>query len=904
MTTSAAQLSGFPMVQQTATAARGFPVRRVLLRGMEPPAQGSNEGGAVGRGPAHPTDGPPGGPVPDVGGSGPGSEPSGRSSAVATAPRLQNRVVRPAAEALPEIDLPETLRYRMKNALLGPPMVNEQLSSERLGRPSALGVLSPDCISSSAYGTEEMLNQLVPYVGLAAFSLVVPITIAILAVLFFVTLSYLDVIKFYTKAGGSYVVTRDNFGPRVAQVAAVALLIDYTVTVAVQTAAGTDALTSAFPSLTPWTVPITVAVILLLLYGNLRGLREAGRYFAFPTYFFIFSLASVIVTGIVRAALGDLPVHSIHHAGVVPIGHGMSGILMGASIVVILRSFANGGSSLTGLEAISNGVGAFREPTARHARQTLVIMSSVLAFLVMGVTLLAHWTHAVPYVSGSPTVVAQEVQYVFGMGGVGRVLFYVVQLATLLVLYTGANTSFNGFPFLASFVASDSYLPRQLSRRGHRLSFSNGIIVLTIVGVALIVATGANVNSLVAMYAIGVFTGFTMAGAGMVKHHLTERRGHWRLGVGTNGFSAFLAGTVVLIFAIVKFTEGAWVVVVVGPILFFTLLRLHRQYVDEAKQLESGALEAAEAPVLDRHSVVVLVDRLDLATARALQYARTLHPDDLRAVHFAIDPQEAATLESEWRRLGLAHVPLDVMECDDRRLARATLELAAETVADGETEMSILLPRRGFTSGWHRVLHDRTADRIVAVVGQLEHVNATVVPYVLQGGWLSRRRQWGRNQQTTEGTAGSRPPTQRVVDEGAAAARSTPPFASAQPGAPVTPIGDAEWRHRVRVMGRVRSVRVQPRAGTASLECVLGDDSGKLLLVFQGRRQIPGIQPGARLLVEGMVGDWSHRQAILNPSYQLLVATDATDASDASDAPSVTPDRPRTDPDATSPDRP
>ena len=878
-----------------ATAAHGSSGATCFTTGVEPPAKGSNEGGRAGRGPGHPVDGPRGDPVPDAAGGELGSVPSLRSSAVATAPRPQDRVVRPAAEVLPEIDLPETLRYRLKNALLGPPMVNEQLSSERLGRPSALGVLSPDCISSSAYGTEEMLNQLVPYVGLAAFSLVVPITIAILAVLFFVTLSYLDVIKFYTKAGGSYVVTRDNFGPRVAQVAAVALLIDYTVTVAVQTAAGTDALTSAFPSLTPWTVPITVAVILLLLYGNLRGLREAGRYFAFPTYFFIFSLASVIVTGIVRAALGDLPAHSIHHPGVVPIGHGMSGILMGASIVVILRSFANGGSSLTGLEAISNGVGAFREPTARHARQTLVIMSSVLAFLVMGVTLLAHWTHAVPYVSGSPTVVAQEVQYVFGMGGFGRVLFYTVQLATLLVLYTGANTSFNGFPFLASFVASDSYLPRQLSRRGHRLSFSNGIIVLAIVGVALIVATGANVNSLVAMYAIGVFTGFTMAGAGMVKHHLIEHGPHWRLRVATNGFSAFLAGTVVLIFAIVKFTEGAWVVVVVGPILFLTLLRLHRQYVEEARQLESGALEAAEAPVLDRHSVVVLVDRLDLATARALQYARTLHPDDLRAVHFAIDPQEAATLESEWRRLGLAHVPLDVMECDDRRLARATLELAAETVADGETEMSILLPRRGFTSGWHRVLHDRTADRIAAVVGQLEHVNATVVPYLLQGGWLSRRRQWGRHQAakgvagTAAGTTGSRPPTRRV-DDGAADAWPTSPSAGAQPGAPVTPIGEVEWRHRVRVMGRVRSVRVQPRAGTANLECVLGDDTGKLLLVFQGRRQIPGIQPGARLLAEGMVGDWSHRQAILNPNYQLVVAADP------SDPPSVTPDRRRSDP--------
>jgi amino acid transporter len=787
---------------------------------------------------------------------------------------------RPTAGAVVKLDLPETLRYRLKNKLLGPPLVNDQLGGERLGRPSALGVLAPDCISSSAYGTEEMLTQLVPYVGLAAFALVVPITMAILGVLFFVTLSYLDVIHIYTKAGGSYVVARENFGAKVAQVAAVALLIDYTVTVAVQTAAGTAALTSAFPTLLHLglTVPITVAVVVLLLYGNLRGIREAGKFFAFPTYFFIFSLGLVVVAGYVKEAMGKLQVHPVVHAGTVGIGHGGSGLLYGASFIIILRSFANGGSSLTGLEAISNGVGAFREPAARHARQTLVVMSSVLAFLVLGVTLIAHWTHAVPYAAGSPTVVSQEVRYVLGTSPIARLLFYLVQFATVLILYTGGNTSFNGFPFLASFVAEDAYLPKQLTRRGHRLAFSNGIIVLAVVALALILATGAQVSSLVALYAIGVFTGFAMAGSGMVKHHLDDRGSHWRRGVVLNGISALLTAIVVLIFATVKFTEGAWVVVVVGPLMYFGLVRLHRQYVNEDQQLEEGAAEAAEAPVLRRHVVIVLVDRLDMATARALQYARTLHPDDLRAVHFVLDAKESEDLEAEWRRLGLTQLPLDVEECEDRRLTRAALELAAETVADQQTELTILLPRRGFAAGWQRVLHDATADRIADAVGQLSHVNATVVPYQLTGGWFSRRREWRRKSVEPEPTPVSGRPVRsadRAAGKEAAAKASFDRMAFGERARGTVPIGQAQWRNRVRVAGRVRSVRVQPRAGTSNLECVLVDDSGKLLLVFQGRRRIPGIQPGARLVVEGMVGDWAHRQAILNPDYELIAGPEA-----------------------------
>jgi amino acid transporter len=787
--------------------------------------------------------------------------------------------------------IPETLRYRLKNRLLGPPLVTEQLASERLSKPIALGVLSPDCISSSAYGTEEMLTQLVPYVGLAAFTLVVPITLAILGVLFFVTLSYLEVIALYTKAGGSYVVARDNFGPRIAQIAAVALLIDYTVTVAVQTSAGTAALTSAVPSLanTADTVAITVAVILVLLYGNLRGIREAGRYFAIPTYFFIFSLAAVILIGIAKEIMGTLhpipiPPHDQLYGGT--FGTPGSGWLMGLAFISLLRSFANGGSSLTGLEAISNGVSSFRKPESRNARQTLVVMSSTLGFLVLGVTLLAKWTHAVPYQIGSPTVVSQEVKAVFGTGPIGHFGFYVVQLATMLILYTGGNTSFNGFPYLASFVAGDRFLPRQLTRRGHRLAFSNGILVLAAVALALVLVYRASVNGLVALYAIGVFTGFTMAGSGMVKHHVTARDAHWRRSVAINGFSAFLSFTVVTIFAVAKFKEGAWLIFVVGPLLYLGLIRMHRQYAREDKMLETGVAEASEAPVLRRHVVVVLVDRLDAATVRALQYARTLVPDDLRAVHFDIDTKAARELESEWSRLGPTRVPLDIIECPDRRLGRAAIELVADATVDGDTECTVLLPRRSYASVWERFLHDRTADKIAAVLGQVPHVSATIVPFAVGSSRFSERvRSYGRSMQQRarpgrdDGGAGpaidaeARSGVDRTGQKDGARRPGAVLAADqtlAQRAGATTPIAAVVPRQRVRVAGRVKSVRVQPRAGASNLECVLSDGTGGILLVFQGRPKIAGIDPGARLVAEGMVGTWGRRPAMLNPSFEVV----------------------------------
>ncbi|MFE4382221.1 APC family permease [Streptomyces cyaneofuscatus] len=483
--------------------------------------------------------------------------------------------------------------YRVKRRLLGEPLTTERVGEEKLSNRTALGVLASDCISSSAYGSEKMLRVLVPVVGAAAFTMVMPVTGAILLVLLLLTVCYSDVVTIYTRAGGSYVVARENFGPNVAQVAAVALLVDYVVTVAVQVSAGTNALISlahlvgnGWTGLDHLQLPVSVLVIVLLAYGNLRGVREAGRMFALPAYLFIAAMSLVFLVAAVRALTGELPHADLNAAGVVPLGTPDDGWLYGASLFIVLRSFANGGSSLTGLEAISNGISAFREPQGRNARRTLITMSCVLAFLVLGVSTLAHFTHAVPYVDGTPTVIAQEARLAFGSGPMGTIGLVFVQLATALVLYTGANTPFTGFPFLASFVAQDRFLPRVLTRRGHRLAFSNGIITLAALSLALLLVTGANVDKLVALYAIGVFTAFTMAGSGLTAYHLRRREPLRRVKITVNALAAAVSAAVVLIFAVTKFTEGAWLVVVVFPLGVWVLVRINREYRREAAALE------------------------------------------------------------------------------------------------------------------------------------------------------------------------------------------------------------------------------------------------------------------------------------------------------------------------------
>src|SRR5580704_15459388 len=611
-----------------------------------------------------------------------------------------------AGLGLPDARLPETFGYTLKRKLLGPPLVNEQMGEQRLSRPLALGVLSCDGISSAAYGTEEMLIEMIQVVGLTAFALIVPMTLVILAGVALVVLSYREAVSVYTRAGGSYVVARENFGPRVAQVAAVALLIDYTVTVAVQVAAGSAAVVSAFPQLA--NVPvigsnilivISVIAVLIMCYGNLRGIREAGRAFAMPTYFFSITVALMIIVGLIREVTVGLPHVSPYSGATFPIGHNNEGFFSFVIIYMLARSFANGGSSLTGIEAVSNAVSALRPPEGRNARQILVTQGSIVAFLIAGISWLAHVTHAIPYEAGYPTVLAQEASTVFGHDG--HFMYFVVQAATALILFTGGNTSFSGFPYLASFVASDSFLPRWLTKRGHRLALSNGIIVLTVVSLILLIVTGSEVNGLIRFYAIGVFTGFTMAGFGMARYHKRVREAGWRRRLVINRTAGVYSAIVVAVFAVVKFTEGAWVIVIIFPVLVYLLIRLNREYRMEAEVLENiGDRRAAGIPArqpnYSRRVVLIFVDDVDLATLAAIRYARGLRPTTLRAVHFIIDSDRAQKLHQNWIRFG-QDIPLEMIDTPDRRLLRAAVELVSHEAAQKGTNVTVVLPRRSFS---------------------------------------------------------------------------------------------------------------------------------------------------------------------------------------------------------------
>ena len=652
----------------------------------------------------------------------------GAKPTAATAGR-QPRPIPPA----PEIELPETLKFRVKNKLLGPPLETDQLEHERLGIPVALAVFSSDCISSSAYATEEILRVLIPAIGLAAFSMVVPLTVAMIVVLVFLILSYRETIKEYPTAGGAYMVTRDNFGLLPAQVAGVSLLTDYVLTVAVSVSAGTAALVSAVPSLSSYAVPISLFFIAIIAFGNLKGVRESGQVFAIPTYFFMGIMGLLLLIGFVKFGMGDLAVQATNKKGMLPMGKSVSdAIFYGASLYVVAHAFASGGAAVTGVEAISNGVTAFKKPEWKNARVTLVIMGATLGTLFLGLSILASKVHAVPYTEGTPTVISQVGKLVFGTGSGGHLLFLALQAGTLLILVLAANTSFADFPRLASFHAGDNFMPKQLTQRGHRLVFSNGIIFLALSAAVLVVFTGAKVDRLIPLYAVGVFTSFTLSQSGMAKHHITKKEPGWKGGLVINLIGAVLSGIVTVIVLVTKFTHGAFVIVIIVPVMVYLLTRLNKQYENEARQLERDAAKAATAPIMRRHVVLVFVGRLDQSTARAIQYARALTPDDMRAVHVAVDRRFAADLAEEWQRLGLSRVPLELVDCPDRRVDRSALEIVAAETADGATEVSVLLPHRVYRRVWHRLLHDRTADSIAEALARLPHANVTMVPFAIE----------------------------------------------------------------------------------------------------------------------------------------------------------------------------
>jgi amino acid transporter len=618
----------------------------------------------------------------------------------------------------------QSLSYRTKRVLLGPALSTAQLVHERVSKRVALAVFSSDPISSTAYATEEMLLVLIAAGG-AAIGLALPLAAGVVVLLLILVLSYRQVIAAYPQGGGAYMVTRDNLGNLMASVCASALLVDYVLTVAVSVSAGTAALASAVHPLRDYRVAISAAFILLLLWGNLRGIRESGRIFAVPTYVYIASLGGVICYGCYQVLSGLGPIQYSPEQTAELAGAG--GQLAAVSLFLLLHTFAAGTTALTGVEAIADGVPAFRKPEARNAQRTLVAMALIMAFLFLGVTFLAIKLGARPFEGGHPTLVAQIAQHVLG-SGIGSALFVFVQIATLFILVLAANTAFNGFPILASFAAKDALMPRQLRKRGHRLVYSNGIIALAGGALFLVLAFRADVHALIPLYAIGVVTSFTLAQAGMTRRHLHLRQPGWRKGLLVNGFGATVTLAVLVIITVTKFTHGAWMVVLAVPVLVWLLRRTQRAYGSEIAELKVEATQRL-APPKPRHEVVVLIEDLDQAALAALQYARQLNPLHLIALHVAVDPDRARELCALWTRVRIP-VPLDVVDAPGRNLL-ATARAAVEELVRPDTEVTVVVPKRSFTGFWRRLLHDNSSAGLFKALGSLDGVNVTIVPFRL-----------------------------------------------------------------------------------------------------------------------------------------------------------------------------
>jgi amino acid transporter len=578
----------------------------------------------------------------------------------------------------------------LKRLLVGSPISTAHAEHERLSRITGLAVLSSDALSSVAYATEEIL-RVVMIGGAAALGLATPIGVVISLLLLIVAFSYRQTIFAYPSGGGAYIVAKDNLGDTPALVAAAALLIDYTLTVAVSIAAGVAALTSAFPSLHVSRVELSIVFMGLLAVGNLRGIRESGRIFSVPTYFFIAVILLLIGVGAWRYATGTL----------VPVPDGAAALpIHELGMFAILTAFANGCTAMTGVEAVSNGVPAFQKPESQNAASTLVLMAALGVTMFMGITLLAHAYQVVP--NDTETVVSQIARAVFGGRGWA---YYSVQAGTMLILVLAANTAYADFPRLASIVSRDRYLPRQFMNQGDRLAFSNGIVVLSSCAGILLVVFGGDTHALIPLYMIGVFVSFTLSQFGMVLHWNKTRETGWRTSAAINGFGAVVTAIVLAIVATTKAAEGAWIIILLIPALVMVFRATRQHYDHVAAQLSLGGF----APLPKVRNVVLLpLSGVHRAVLQALHYAHTLS-DDVRALYVSTDPQSLALVRRDWEQWGEG-VPLVVLESP----YRSVLEPLITYINDLETRepdayVTIVLPEFVPARWWQHLLHNQRA---------------------------------------------------------------------------------------------------------------------------------------------------------------------------------------------------
>jgi amino acid transporter len=602
----------------------------------------------------------------------------------------------------------------VKRWIVGAPMPLAQARHERLSKPVALAVFASDPLSSVAYATEEILLVLM-LAGSAALSYSLPVATGIAVLLAIVVTSYRQTVAAYPQGGGAYIVARDNIGRYAALTAAAALLVDYVLTVAVSVVAGIAALTSAVPPLRPYRVVLSLLAVAAVALGNLRGVRESGRMFAAPTYFFVVSILVTTAYGVVAAIFDLLP-----EAPYEPHPPGLEGI----GLFLLLRSYAAGCTALTGVEAVSNGVQALEPPEGRNAQVVMTWLGAISITMFLGITYLAYDFGIVPGVD--ETVVSKIAGRVWGAG----VMYYAVQASTLLILVLAANTAFADFPRLSSILARDRFVPRQFANQGDRLVFSNGILILSGFSILLIVAFQGDTHSLLPLYAVGVFLSFTLSQSGMVRRWLRMREKGWRWRVWVNGVGAVVTGVVLLTLAVTKFVEGAWIVVVVIPCLVTVFVVMHRHYDEVAHEL---SLEGLEAPPAFQHTVLVLIGDVHRGVVRAVQYARTLAPAaTVRAVYVETDPVRTARIEERWSKWGLG-VPLVVLTSPYRSLLRPLLDHLDQIQSRGDDQMvTIVLPEFLPRHWWQHILHNQTA---LLVKGALLFRKNTVVadvPYLLK----------------------------------------------------------------------------------------------------------------------------------------------------------------------------
>ncbi|HEV8639914.1 MAG TPA: APC family permease [Methylomirabilota bacterium] len=602
----------------------------------------------------------------------------------------------------------------LKQLLVGPPMPLAQARHERLGKAVALAVFASDPLSSVAYATEEILLVLI-LAGSAALSYSLPVALGIAALLAVVVISYRQTVAAYPQGGGAYLVAKDNLAVLPALTAAAALLTDYVLTVSVSVVAGIAALTSAVPALLPYRVILSVLAVGGIALGNLRGVRESGRMFAAPTYVFVISILGMVGYGLVAAIFDWLP-----EAPYEPHPPGLEGV----GLFLFLRAYAAGCTALTGVEAVSNGVPALKPPEGRNAQTVMTWLGVISITMFLGITYLAYDFGIIP--GGDETVVSKIARRVFGTG----VPYYAVQAATMLILLLAANTSYADFPRLSSILARDRFVPRQFANQGDRLVFSNGILILSGFAILLIAVFGGDTHALLPLYAIGVFISFTLSQGGMVRRWLRLREKGWRWRVWVNGVGAVVTGIVLLTLAVTKFGEGAWIVIVVIPILVVIFLVMHRHYEEVAREL---SLEGLEGPPQFQHTVLVLIGDVHRGVVRAVQYARTLAPTAaVRAVYVETDPARTARLEEKWSKWGLG-VPLVVLASPYRSILRPLLDYVDQIQSRGDDQMvTIVLPEFLPRKWWQHLLHNQTA---LLVKGALLFRKNTVVadvPYLLR----------------------------------------------------------------------------------------------------------------------------------------------------------------------------